>query len=148
MDDHWSELTIFEGESADALKTRFVELSVQYPRHTALQVTQFLFKDLQEPTRYMQAAALWGGDLELFERIRLLELKGPPVPDASESDLVRRALAIADSTMVESRDKLNAIRLAGELQGFVKKSVDTKITTPGNDNNAALLAAIAEKLRA
>jgi hypothetical protein len=140
----WQALTFYEGESEEALKTRFVELRAKYPNRSLLEITQYIFMDLQEPGRYLQAAERWGKLIDLDERVDQIILKGPLVPESSEGDLVRRALAIADSAYAD-KDKIAAIRLAGELQGFVKKGVDGG-STPGTNTGVDFLAALAAKL--
>lgn len=147
-DSPWNEILFFPGEDAEALKSRFIELcAVHKMRYTAHQVATHVFKNLRDPLlRAGRAAQVWGEDLDTQERIRVLMLKGPDVPDCTESDLIRRSLAVCDHPSTSDKDKLAAIRLAGELQGFVKKSVDLKTSNPVNDNANEFLAALSAKL--
>lgn len=148
METPWNEILFFPGEDAEALKTRFVELCAHHKnRYSAYEVCEYIFRDLREPgLRAGKAAEIWGKDLDIQERIRVLMLKGPPVADCSEGDLIRRALQIADDAGENAKDRIAAIRLAGELQGMVKKSVDLKASAPANENGADWLAALAAKL--
>lgn len=139
-------IPFYPGEDAEALKSAFVELyAVHRGVYSVEVVARQIFKDLKEPTRYLQASVIWGNDIDVMERIRVRMLKGPPVADCSEADLIKRALQIADGSG-QDKDRIAAIRLAGELQGFVKKSVDLKTNLPGNDNSATFLAALSAKL--
>jgi len=148
MSADWNAIVFFDGEDPEALKTRFVELSAVYKTRPAFEIAQYVFKDLREPAlRAGKAAEVWATDLDVQERIRQLILKGPTVADCTESDLIRRALMIADDTGAEKRDRISAIRLAGELQGFVKKSVDTKLKVDGLDNDK-FLSVLSERLKA
>lgn len=149
-EDVWQDLVFYPGEDEAALITRFVELRAKYKNnYTPTEVAQYVFSGLKEPSRAIQAAAKWDVLLEVKERIRLLELKNPEIADATKSDLISRSITLADDTRLEARDRLAAIRLAGELQGMIIKSAEVK--APGSNDNAEkteLLAAIAEKLRA
>ena len=144
MSADWDQIIFFEGEDPQALETRFVELSAIYKQHTPFEIATEVFRTLREPTRAFKAADVWEKSVAVKERIRLLKLKGPPVVDCTESDLIRRSLAVADNDRTEPKDKIAAIRLAGELQGFVKKSIDARVSAPTNGND--FLAALAAKL--
>lgn len=146
MQSSWQQTVVFfEGEDAEAIKTAFVETSARYPHRSAYEIAQYVFRELKDPAlRAGKAAEIWANDIEVLERIRVLILKGPAVADASEAELLRRALQIADDADTPSKDRIAAIRLAGELQGLVKKAVEIK--TASNDNPAEFWAALAAKL--
>jgi hypothetical protein len=144
MDSPWNDILFFPGEDPEALKTRFVELCVSFgDRFTHYQIAQTVFKNLKDPElRAGKAAEVWGNDLEVLERIKTGIREGLETPDANLPALIRRAIAIADADYTEPKDRISAIRLAGELQGLVKKSVDTKVAMSGGID----LAKLAEKL--
>lgn len=147
MDRQWNEVLFFPGEDAEAIKTRFVEVWAHHKNNSPYEIAQYVFRDLKEPTlRAGQAAQIWGNDIELKERVRLLILKGPPVPDASQNELLRRTLGVSDDPCTSPKDKIAAIRLAAELQGFIKKSVETKITGSSDNGGTDFLAALAARL--
>lgn len=138
-----NEVVIFPGENLEALKTRFVELSALHKNFfSPFQITEYIFKDMRDPQlRSAQAAKIWGTDLELKERIRVLMTKGPDIPDASKNDLIRRALQIADGDG-EDKDKVKALELVAKMKGYLEDNEGS--STP--DNNADLLSKIAAAL--
>jgi hypothetical protein len=145
----WNDILFFEGENPDELRKQFVELSARWPNHTPFQVASEVFRKLRDPgLRALKAAEVWSNDLEVLEAIRQLKIKGPAVVECTEQDLIRRVLAIADDEFAEKKDRIAAIRLAGELQGLVKKSVESKVSVGGTGGAESFLAALAAKLPA
>jgi hypothetical protein len=143
----WNEILFFPGEDAEAIKTRFVETWAKYQDRAPYEIAAYVFKDLRDPSlRQGKAAEVWAKDLDVLERVRLLVLKGPPIPDCSEMDLIRRALAVADNPNTQPKDIIAAIRVVGEFQGTLKKSSDN--AKPGANDNSSLdfFAALSARL--
>lgn len=150
MDGWRNEVLFFPGEDAEAIKTRFVEVCAQHQnRFTPFEVAQYVFKHLREPQlRAGQAAELWGSDLDVLERVRMLMTKGSEKPDVGDSDdIVSRAYKIADDPHTENKDRINALTLIARIKGALKKEVELNAGI-GAGGNAELLAALAQRLPA
>lgn len=151
MDGWLDEISFFPGEDAEALKTRFVELCAYHQlRFSFFEVAQYVFKNLREPAlRAGQAAEVWGKDLDVIERVRVLMLKGPdtPEPDDSEVALRRRTLAIVDDPRAENKDKIAALTLLAKIGGHVKKEIELGFKGgSGEGGNADLISQMAKLL--
>lgn len=88
-------------------------------------------------------ATKWSSDIAFNEAILLaIEEKNG---DASREAHLVRLTKIADDERIETKDRIAAIRLSGELQGLVVKAVDAKASA-GTDNGKDFLSALADKL--
>lgn len=133
MSDWEAPVPIFENEDEAALISEFVKLSAHYPNHTSYQITEHLFKNKCEPSRFLQAAQKWSPDLAILERIRIAKLNGGEEPKNVETkeQKLRKLEAWYDDEQVPFKERLNAMRLHSELQGEIVKAIDKKVETNG-----------------
>lgn len=128
----WSApVPIFEDEDEAELIARFVEYSARYPKRSAYELCQYIFKDLREPDlRAGQAAAQWSQEIDILERIRLAQLNGgtEPKPLDTKEEKLRKLEAVYDDTEVSMKDRLAAMRLHAEIQGEITKAIEKKTT--------------------
>lgn len=142
----WNTVCFFPGEDQEALKSRFVDLWARYPHISVFEIARLTFQALPDAElRAGQAATAWRNDIDVLERVRIRQITGDAVDD-SEIQLRKRALAIADDQNQRASDRIAALRLCGELQGIVKKSVETKSTVKAEGGAGDFLAALAAKL--
>jgi len=124
----WNDILFFPGEDAEALKSRFVKLCADFPGFQPIDNARKVFEGLPNPElRIETAARVWAADPKVQARIAEARIKEPYEIDASLPALLRRTIQVADDAHAERRDKLAAIRLAGELQGLIIKAIDKKI---------------------
>lgn len=132
----WQPLTFLEGENEAELRARFVTLTAKHGgRFTPHEVAKFVFRDLPDPNlRAMQAADYWSKDLEVQEQIRILTADGGEVVNTEKARLLAMLMNIAQ-TAVSDKEKLTAIRTIAEMEGYIVKAVDKKIShSPGSGN--------------
>lgn len=146
MDCEFNEPLFFEGEDAEALKTQFVELWAAHSTLTAYQIAAAVFRKLRDPgLRQGKAAEVWAADLDVLERIKAIQLKGPPEPDDSDVAIRRRLVMLADDRNTEPKDAIAALGLLAKMGGYIKKDADEK--SSANDNSSTdFLAALSAKL--
>lgn len=146
----WKTLLFLPGEDQAALTSRFVELwAIHGNRFPIVELGAYVLKQAGVKDNVMrggQIAQALAADIDILERVRVLRLKGPEAPDDTEIALRRRVLKIADNEDLDAKDRIAALRLAGELQGFVKKSVDSKVSVSSESKPGDFLAALAAKL--
>lgn len=143
-----------DDEVQDALKARFIELCVKHNANFFLrpdlpaQIGKYVFNENKLPELNGEIMGVaWSKDFEVMEAIELgLVNGGVGGIDASEQALIRRALQIADEKTANVGARLTAIRLAGELQGMVKKGVEGGKGPASGGSAADLLANIAKAL--
>lgn len=146
-----------DDELKDALKARFIELCIfhnanlssEFPHPAPSEVGKYVFAEKKLPELNGELMGnVWHKDFTVIEAVRLGCLKGSgPLTDADEKALIRRSLKVADAKDASLSVVLSAIRLAGELQGLVKKGVEGGGKTPSDANTASdFLAQIAKAL--
>lgn len=136
--DPWAQIVFFEGEDEAALRAEFIELCAKHKNHyDNYEVAKYVFRKLRDPhARALQAAEVWGHDLEVSEAIRQLILLGSDDVETSENSLKRRLLAIADDTKADDKDRISAIKTIAEMQGMITKPIEIK--TPGTPGKSGL----------
>lgn len=137
---------IYDDEDADALLAKFIALCIHHKisdRATARWppevVGDYAFKELgckNIGMRGQQAGKIWFERLEVVEEIELGIIRGPVKVVETIEQLTNRALQIADDSAANDKDKLAAIRLAGELQEFLgaKGAASGGRSAVSNDN--------------
>lgn len=121
---------IFEEEDEESLIANFVKMSALYPKYSAFEICQHIFKDLREPDlRANQAALQWSKDLTILERIRQARLNGgdEPAPVDSKEAKLKKLEAIYNDNEVGMKDRLAAMRLHAEMSGEIVKAIDKKV---------------------
>jgi len=116
---------IFEDEDEDELIAKFVDLSARYKDRDAYEITAYIFKNLREPTRALQAATIWSSDLGIKERIEAIRRQGfDTTPIDSKETKLRKLEAIYNNEDIAARDRLKALELHAQIQGEIKKPGD------------------------
>lgn len=126
----WQPIIFFEGEDEEELKSLFIQASARHYNNDkidAQQITGHIFRDLKEPyIRSLQAAEYWSKDIAVQEAIlNLVSYNGET--DATKKR-VQLLMSIAESKGASHKDRIAAIRVAAELEGEIKKSVEKKVT--------------------
>jgi hypothetical protein len=123
------ELVWREEEDGEAILEKYIEYMAIYgSNYTPFDICKQLFANLYDPyNRACQAAQMWTRSLEINERIRQLRLyRSKPKEEKEQYKDVLKS--IYEDRLSSSRDRINALRLAAELDGYVIKAVDKKVT--------------------
>lgn len=125
---------IFEDEDEQALIGLFVQYSARYPDRNPYEICAHIFKDLRDPfPRSDQAASQWSKDLEILERIRQAKINGGTEQVESDPKKAWQAevYAIINDPNLgpqEKKARLDGMKLIGESNAWVTKSVDKTST--------------------
>lgn len=122
----------FEDEDEEAIVGDFVTMSARYPKYSAFDICQHIFKDLRDPEmRANQAALQWSKDLTILERIRQARLNGGFEQSAklTKEQLQAKILSVTEDDNLTTQEK--KIRLEGymayaETEGWKVKAVEKK----------------------
>jgi hypothetical protein len=107
-----TKVPIFDGEDEDELKADFVKFSALYPKYSAFEVGEHVFRNLPDPiSRGQQAGAVWGKDLEIKERIRVYHSGESDKSDTRTENLIKEAWLIATDPGTDPRDRVKALEL-------------------------------------
>lgn len=129
----WTPITFFENESEADLRDQFIDLCAKHKNNfSAIDVAKYVFKDLKDgDIRGLQAAVIWGRDLDIQEKIRLKILNGPEVIAYGLEHLIAKTMAIADNMNNPVKERLTAIELVAKMQGMIVKPVEKTIKHEG-----------------
>lgn len=131
MDGSSETLLFYPGENENALKQAFIDACVRHHKNnfTHFAITEHIFKHLKEPyLRALQAAQLWGKDLEILEAIQHKIAYGEAVDEKQKR--VNLLMSIAEDTRHAAKDRIAAILGASSIEGEITKAVEKKITYP------------------
>jgi hypothetical protein len=116
---------LFDDENEEVLVSEFVRLSSKYgATYTAQDIAKQVFKDLREPNRYLQVATIWANDLDIKERISDYSNGVDKTLDSQES-YIKQLETMAANTMNPIKERIEALKLAAQIQGMIKKQVET-----------------------
>lgn len=125
---------IFEEEDEQALIGEFVKYSARYPDRNPYEICAHIFRNLRDPfPRCDQAASQWSKDLEILERIANAKRNGGT--EAIEADPKKawqaEVYAIINDPNLgpqEKKARLDGMKLIGESNSWITKSVDKNVT--------------------
>lgn len=141
MDAVLAPLIFFAGEDENALKQAFIDLSAKHFKNnfSSLEIAEYIFKDLREPSRYIQAAQYWDKDLGIKEAIRQKVMFGEA--SSEKEKRVAILMSIAENQRTADKDRIAAILAAASLEGEITKAIEKKVTHLGGSGpgNATFL---------
>lgn len=122
----WSERpTFLEGEDELALRDKFARLCAKYPTQDPYEVAAYVFKDLVDPfSRSQQACMVWLKDLEVKELIAKYKVDGNRETIATKDEASRLAWEIAQDPTAQTKDRVAALKLFGELNAMIVKAIE------------------------
>lgn len=137
---------IFDDEDEEALKTKYVNLKHRYKnKYSDIEIADEVFRGLRDPLlRGRQAIAIWSRNLELQERIRMLDLFGENHKIIkSEEEYQAAVLATIQDDSLSSQEKkvrIDGYRLLGEANSWIKKAVDKTINDKRTNRRGIIFA--------
>lgn len=146
----WADqIVFFEGEDAEALRTRFIELLAQFPRHDPIVLARYAFKGLREiEMRAGQAAQVWIADPEVLDRAERLRVEGPADLQIDAGAIERSAWQIANNPQALDKDRVSALTLLAKIKGCIKKEVEPGAGGGSEGGNADVVSKLAALLPA
>ena len=119
------------GEDAEAMLARYVELRGKFPFEPAENVGVEVFRTMAKGDdvgmRGEAAARAWEFDLGIQERIRLVRIGGGDKPqEVTEDQIVAELAALARNERFEAKDRIAAYGKIADIKGLVVKKVDSK----------------------
>lgn len=124
-----AQLIWFENEDSEAILAKYIEFMAVHGVHfSSYDICKSLFSNLKDGlTRAGQATIAWSKNIEVQEAIRQRKLYSEKPKE--EKDQLKQVLkSIYEDQLLQAKDRIAAVRTAAELEGWIIKSVDKKVT--------------------